>query len=243
METKNYDWKNIVFEIRDLIVNDGYKELFHISNVMNSLRFDEFSLYRSIKNEEDNHVIMFLHAPVLSEAEYKPYNDRFSTSVLLIPIEYDSTDYITNFIIDRWKICLNRNQNDIDHLEYLKNVYDKNNVNIRFVISILHEIGHAFEDCDIDENEDELLIKEQLNFHELNYRYHQKADETSADVLAIETLYRHGEEILKIILDNKTENNMLKPAIAMSLAPMFSSIHMINDSLFDEAKSENNINK
>ena len=44
METKNYDWKNIVFEIRDLIVNDGYKELFHISNVMNSLRFDEFNL-------------------------------------------------------------------------------------------------------------------------------------------------------------------------------------------------------
>ena len=152
-------------------------------------------------------MIMFLHAPVLSEAEYKPYNDRFSTSVLLIPIEYDSTDYITNFIIDRWKICLNRNQNDIDHLEYLKNVYDKNNVNIRFVISILHEIGHAFEDVDKYRNSfNEKLRAMRLNFNETNLLYHQRRDETLADIVSINSLYLYSEEILNIILKNKKKN-------------------------------------
>ena len=39
METKNYDWKNIVFEIRDIVKKDGYKEEYPISDVFDGTYF------------------------------------------------------------------------------------------------------------------------------------------------------------------------------------------------------------
>ena len=33
METTNYDWKNIVFEIRDILKKDGYQEEYPIADV------------------------------------------------------------------------------------------------------------------------------------------------------------------------------------------------------------------
>ena len=81
-----------------------------------------------------------------------------------------------------------------------------NGINIRFVISLIHEIGHAFEDVDkYRDSFNEKLKGMRLNFNESNLLYHQRRDETLADIVSINSLYLYSEEILNIILSNRKD--------------------------------------
>lgn len=52
------------------------------------------------------------------------------------------------------------------------------------------------------------LGKSRLSYKELNYYYHKQPGESHADFIAIDTLNKHGEEILELILSNKTEEDI-----------------------------------
>ena len=232
MEIKNYYWKNIVFEIRDLIAEKfGYREKFHISNVLET-DFNEFSLIKFKCNMDVDYVTLdTIDGTIKVPVKYKKYNDElFSTSILMIS-NNKSKDYdVSNIMIDRWAKVLEKTYEDVKKLEKIQKIYMDNGIDIRFVISLIHEIGHAFEDVDkYRDSFNEKLKAMKLNFNETNLLYHRRRDETLADIVSINSLYLYSEEILKIILDNKTENNMLKPAIDMSLAAMFSSIHNLDN--------------
>lgn len=207
MEIKNYDWKNIVFEIRDLIAEKfGYREKYHISNVIKT-DFNEFSLIKVKCNMDVDYVTLDTIAGTIEvPVEFKKYNDKFSTSILMIShnksMEYD----VSNIMIDRWTKVLEKTYDDVKKLEKIQKIYMDNGINIRFVISLIHEIGHAFEDVDKYRNSfNEKLRAMRLNFNETNLLYHQRRDETLADIVSINSLYLYSEEILNIILSNRKD--------------------------------------
>lgn len=243
MEIKNYDWKQIVFEIRDLIAEKfGYREKYNISNVLAlKTKFDcGFSLIKFKCNMDVNYatldtIVGTIEVPV----KFEKYNDvLFSTSILVLsynkPMDYD----VSNIMIDRWRRVLEKTYEDVKKLEKIQKIYMDNGINIRFIISLIHEIGHAFEDVSIDSYSfNDKLKSMRLNFNERNLLYHRRRDETLADVVSINSLYLYSEEILNIILKNK------KDTITYDLNSMFAYILECNKTMFDEIKSENNINK
>lgn len=240
MEIKNYDWKNIVFEIRDLIAEKfGYRENYHISNVIIRTDFNVFSLIKFKCNMDvDCATLDTIAGTIKVPVKFKKYNDKFSTSILVLgygkSMEYD----VSNIMIDRWAKVLEKTYEDVKKLEKIQNIYMKNGINIRFIISLVHEIGHAFEDVYIDSyNFDSRLKAMRLNFNEANLLYHRRRDETLADVVSINSLYLYSEEILNIILSNR------KDTAIYDLNSMFSYIDKCNKTMFDEIKRENNINK
>ena len=210
MEIKNYDWTNIVFEIRDLIAEKfGYREKYHISNTIQT-NFNEFGLIKIKSNMDVNYTTLDTIAGIIEvPVKFKKYDDeRFSTSILMIShnksMEYD----VSNIMIDRWAKVLEKTYDDVKKLEKIQKIYMDNGINIRFVISLIHEIGHAFEDVDKYRNSfnfNEKLRAMKLNFNETNLLYHQRRDETLADIVSINSLYLYSEEILNIILSNRKD--------------------------------------
>ena len=208
MEIRNYDWKNIVFEIRDLIVEKfGYREKFHISNVLET-DFNEFSLIKFKCNMDVDYVTLdTIYGTIKVPTKYKKYNDElFSTSILVLSynksMEYD----VSNIMIDRWAKVLEKTYEDVKKLEKIQKIYMDNGINIRFIISLVHEIGHAFEDVDkYRDSFNEKLKAMRLNFNETNLLYHRRRDETLADIVSINSLYLYSEEILNIILNNRKD--------------------------------------
>ena len=241
MEIKNYDWKNIVFEIRDLIAEKfGYREKYYLSNIVETNN-NGFHLAKIKCNMDVDYAVLdtINGNDVKVSAKYKKYNDElFSTSILMIdfnkPIEYD----VSNIIIDRWVECLEKTYEDVKYLEKIQELYRENGISLRFIISLIHEIGHAFEDVYISEKFNRMILTKRLNFNEANVLYHKRRDETLADIVSINTLYLYNEEILNIILKNKKKN-----ASVYDKNSMFSFISECNKSLFDEAKSKINIDK
>ena len=208
METKNYDWTNIVFEIRDLIAEKfGYREKYHISNTIQT-NFNGFGLLKFKCNMKVNYVTLDTIAGTIKvPVKFKKYDDElFSISILMISnnksMEYD----VSNIMIDRWAKVLEKTYEDVKKLEKIQKIYMDNGINIRFMISLLHEIGHAFEDVDIYRHSfiDKLKAM-RLNFNETNFLYHIRRDETLADVVSINSLYLYSEEILNIILSNRKD--------------------------------------
>ena len=210
MEIKNYDWTNIVFEIRDLIAEKfGYREKYHISNTIQT-NFNAFGLIKIKSNMDVNYTTLDTIAGIIEvPVKFKKYDDeRFSTSILMIShnksMEYD----VSNIMIDRWAKVLEKTYEDVKKLEKIQKIYMDNGINIRFVISLIHEIGHAFEDVDKYRNSfnfNEKLRAMKLNFNETNLLYHQRRDETLADIVSINSLYLYSEEILNIILSNRKD--------------------------------------
>ena len=208
MEIKNYDWTNIVFEIRDLIAEKfGYREKYHISNTVET-NFNGFGLLKFKCNMKVNHVTLDTIARTIEvPVEFEKYDDElFSTSILMLSnnksMEYD----VSNIMIDRWAKVLEKTYDDVKKLEKIQKIYMDNGINIRFVISLIHEIGHAFEDVDKYRNSfNEKLRAMRFNFNETNLLYHQRRDETLADIVSINSLYLYSEEILNIILSNRKD--------------------------------------
>ena len=207
MEIKNYDWKNIVFEIRDLIAEKfGYREKYHISNTIET-NFNEFSLIKIKSNIDVNYTTLDTIAGIIEvPVKFKKYDDeRFSTSILMIShnksMEYD----VSNIMIDRWVRVLEKTYEDVKKLEKIQKIYMDNGINIRFVISLIHEIGHAFEDVDKRDSFNDKLKAMRLNFNESNLLYHRRRAETLADIVSINSLYLYSEEILNIILSNRKD--------------------------------------
>ena len=208
MEIKNYDWKNIVFEIRDLIAEKfGYREKYHISNLIET-NFSGFGLLKFKCNMNVDYVTLDTIAGTIEvPVKFKKYNDKlFSTSILMLS-NNKSMDYdVSNIMIDRWAKVLEKTYEDVKKLEKIQKIYMDNGINIRFVISLIHEIGHAFEDVDKYRNSfNEKLRAMRLNFNETNLLYHQRRDETLADIVSINSLYLYSEEILNIILSNRKD--------------------------------------
>ena len=209
MEIKNYDWKNIVFEIRDLIAEKfGYREKYHLSNVIIRTDFNGFSLIKFKCNMDVDYAeIDTINGTIKVPAIYEKYDDKlFSTAILMIShnksMEYD----VSNIMIDRWTKVLEKTYDDVKKLEKIQKIYMDNGINIRFMISLLHEIGHAFEDVDkYRDSFNEKLKGMRLNFNESNLLYHQRRDETLADIVSINSLYLYSEEILNIILSNRKD--------------------------------------
>ena len=207
MEIKNYDWKKITFQIRDLIAEKfGYREKYHISNVIKT-DFNEFSLIKFKCNMDVDYATLDTIAGTIKvPVKFKKYNDKFSTSILVLSygksMEYD----VSNIMIDRWAKVLEKTYEDVKKLEKIQKIYMDNGINIRFIISLVHEIGHAFEDVYIDSyNFDSRLKAMRLNFNEANHLYHKRRDETLADIVSINSLYLYSEEILNIILSNRKD--------------------------------------
>ena len=208
MEIKNYDWKNIVFEIRDLIAEKfGYREKYHISNTVET-NFNGFGLLKFKCNMKVNYVTLDTIAGTIEvPVKFEKYDDElFSASILMLSnnksMEYD----VSNIMIDRWAKVLEKTYDDVKKLEKIQKIYMDNGINIRFVISLIHEIGHAFEDVDKYRNSfNEKLRAMRLNFNETNLLYHQRRDETLADIVSINSLYLYSEEILNIILSNRKD--------------------------------------
>ena len=230
MEIKNYDWKNIVFEIRDLIAEKfGYREKYHISNTIET-NFNGFGLLKFKCNMKVNHVTLDTIAGTIEvPVEFEKYDDElFSSSILMIShnksMEYD----VSNIMIDRWAKVLEKTYDDVKKLEKIQKIYIDNGINIRFVISLIHEIGHAFEDVDKYRNSfNEKLRAMRLNFNETNLLYHQRRDETLADIVSINSLYKYSEEILNIILSNRKDTFNFK---LNSLSSSSSCILQYNES-------------
>lgn len=207
MEIKNYDWKNITFEIRDLILEKlGYSEKYHISNVIKTNDTDdEFNIIKFKCDMDIDYVKLdTIDGTIKVPVKFKKYNDEFRTSFLMLSysksMEYD----VSNIIIDRWVKVFKKTYEDVKYLEKIQKIYMDNDVDIRFVIALVHEIGHAFEDLDIDsDNLNSILIAKGLNFTEYNILYHRRKSETFADIVSINSLYLYSEEILNIILKNK----------------------------------------
>ena len=137
MEIKNYDWKKITFQIRDLIAEKfGYREKYHISNVIKT-DFNEFSLIKFKCNMDVDYATLDTIAGTIKvPVKFKKYNDKFSTSILVLsygkPMEYD----VSNIMIDRWAKVLEKTYEDVKKLEKIQNIYMKNGINIRFIISL-----------------------------------------------------------------------------------------------------------
>ena len=205
-EIGTYNWKNIAFEIRDLIIEKfGYREKYHLSNVIRTNDKDEFSIFKFKCNMDIDYVELdTIDGTIKVPVKFKKYNDEFSTSILVLSydnsIEYD----VSNIIIDRWTGVLEKTYEDVKYLEKIQKIFMENGIDIRFVISLIHEIGHTFEDVGI--NSDSFNDKSKsmsLNFTEYNVLYHQRRDETLADIVSINSLYLYSEEILNIILNNR----------------------------------------
>ena len=234
MEIKNYDWTNIVFEIRDLIAEKfGYREKYHISNTIQT-NFNEFGLIKIKSNMDVNYTTLDTIAGIIEvPVKFKKYDDeRFSTSILMISnnksMEYD----VSNIMIDRWVRVLEKTYEDVKKLEKIQKIYMDNGINIRFVISLIHEIGHAFEDVDKYRNSfnfNEKLRAMKLNFNETNLLYHQRRDETLADIVSINSLYLYSEEILNIILSNRKDTFNFK---LNSMSSSSSCILQYNESFY-----------
>ena len=211
MEIKNYDWKKITFQIRDLIAEKfGYREKYHISNTIET-NFNEFSLIKIKSNIDVNYTTLDTIAGIIEvPVKFKKYDDeRFSTSILMISNNKSMEDDVSNIMIDRWAKVLEKTYDDVKKLEKIQKIYMDNGINIRFVISLIHEIGHAFEDVDKYRNSfNEKLRAMRLNFNESNLLYHRRRDETLADIVSINSLYLYSEEILNIILSNKKCYNL-----------------------------------
>ena len=220
----NYNWKQIVFGIRDMMVEDGNIELFRISNVfINDIKRESSScIIRDIEKEPKKSVLWIspiIGVPSLySRVEFIPYGEYYSTSVILIRKQKELLTIsdinvikridVVSIIIDRWKTITNASIDDIRHLEYLQNKYSDNGINIRSIIVIMHEMGHAFNSYNNKREEMRKLGKSRLSYKELNYYYHKQPGESYADFVAIDTLNKHGEEILELILSNKTEEDI-----------------------------------
>ena len=205
-EIGNYNWKNIAFEIRDLIIEKfSYREKYHLSNVIRTDDKDEFSIFKFKCNIDIDYVELdTIDGTIKVPVKFKKYNDEFSTSILVLSydnsIEYD----VSNIIIDRWVKVLEKTYEDVKYLEKIQKIFMENGIDIRFVISLIHEIGHTFEDVGINsDNFINKLISMRLNFTEYNVLYHQRRDETLADIVSINSLYLYSEEILNIILSNR----------------------------------------
>ena len=209
MEIKNYDWEQIVFGIRDLIIEKfGYKEKYHISNVLAlKTKFDcEFSLLKiKLKTDVDYVTLDTIAGTIEVPVKLKKYDDElFSTSIILLNYSKSMEFDVSNIIIDRWVRVLEKTYEDVKYLEKIQKIYMDNGIDIRFIISLIHEIGHAFEDVSIDTYNFNNKIKSmRLNFNETNHLYHQRRDETLADIVSINSLYLYSEEILNIILSNR----------------------------------------
>ena len=242
MEIKNYDWKNIVFEIRDLIAEKfGYREKYHISNTIetNNVGFNiaKFKCNMNIDYAEIDTINGTIKVPAI----YEKYDDKlFSTAILMIShnksMEYD----VSNIMIDRWAKVLEKTYDDVKKLEKIQKIYMDNGINIRFVISLIHEIGHVFEDVDKRDSFNDKLKAMRLNFNESNLLYHQRRDETLADIVSINSLYLYSEEILNIILSNRKDTFNFK---LNSILEYNESFNIEFNEPFDEIKSENIINK
>ena len=243
MEIKNYDWKNIVFEIRDLIAEKfGYREKYHISNTIET-NFNGFGLLKFKCNMKVNYVTLDTIAGTIEvPVKLKKYDDElFSTSIILLNYSKSMEFDVSNIIIDRWVRVLEKTYEDVKYLEKIQKIYMDNGINIRFVISLIHEIGHAFEDVDKYRNSfNEKLRAMRLNFNETNLLYHQRRDETLADIVSINSLYLYSEEILNIILSNRKDTFNFK---LNSILEYNESFNIEFNEPFDEIKSENNINK
>ena len=206
MEIKNYDWKNIVFEIRDLIAEKfGYREKYHISNTIET-NFNEFSIIKFKCNMDIDYVELdTIDGTIKVPAKFKKYDDKlFSTSILMLS-NNKSNDYdVSNIMIDRWAKVLEKTYEDVKKLEKIQKIFMENGIDIRFVISLIHEIGHTFEDVGIiSDSFNDKSKSMSLNFTEYNVIYHQRRDETLADIVSINSLYLYSEEILNIILTNR----------------------------------------
>ena len=119
MEIKNYDWTNIVFEIRDLIAEKfGYREKYHISNTIET-NFNGFGLLKFKCNMEANYATLDTIAGTIEvPVKFEKYSDElFSTSILMIShnksMEYD----VSNIMIDRWAKVLEKTYEDVKKLE------------------------------------------------------------------------------------------------------------------------------
>lgn len=232
MEIKNYDWTNIVFEIRDLIAEKfGYIEKYHISNTIQT-NFSEFGLIKIKSNIDVNYTTLDTIAGTIEvPVKFKKYDDeRFSTSILMIShnksMEYD----VSNIMIDRWVRVLEKTYEDVKKLEKIQKIYMDNGINIRFVISLIHEIGHAFEDVGIYRHSFiDKLKSMRLNFNETNHLYHMRIDETLADIVSINSLYLYSEEILNIILSNRKDTFNFK---LNSMSSSSSCILQYNESFY-----------
>ena len=238
MEIKNYDWKKITFQIRDLIAEKfGYREKYHISNVLftNNAGFNLIKIKCNM--DADYATLDTIAGTIKVPAKFKKYNDTlFSTSILLLSYN-ESMDYdVSNIMIDRWVRVLEKTHEDVKKLEKIQKIYMDNGINIRFIISLVHEIGHAFEDVDIYRDRlNEELKAMRLNFNESNLLYHRRREETLADIVSINSLYKYSEEILNIILNNKdTINYDLNSMFSYILECNESFILECKESLFDE---------
>ena len=239
MEIKNYYWKDITFEIRDLIIEKfGYREKYHISNVVKSTDDDEFKIVKLCNMDIENYVeldTIYLELDTITiPVKFKKYNDEFTSSFLILSynksMEYD----VSNIVIDRWVKVLEKTYEDVKKLEKIQKIYMDNDIDIRFVITLMHEIGHAFEDVeDSDDNFVSITKAKRLNFTETNVLYHRRKRETLADVVSINSLYLYGEEILNIILKNK---KIQDHDYAYDLKSMFSYILECNESFILESK-------
>ena len=238
MEIKNYDWKNIVFEIRDLIAEKfGYIEKYHISNVVKSNDDDEIAIVKLGNMDIEDYVeldTVHLELDTITiPVKFKKYNDEFRSSFLIlsynISMEYD----VSNIVIDRWVKVFKKTNEDVKYLEKIQKIYMDNDIDIRFVIALVHEIGHAFEDVEDSDNFVSIAKDKRLNFTETNVLYHKRKDETLADVVSINSLYLYGEEILNIILKNKKIQDQ---DYVYDLKSMFSYILECNESFILESK-------
>lgn len=201
METKNYDWKNIVFEIRDIVKKDGYKEEYPISDVFDGTYF----CFYNFKTESSKPYTTTINGIIFVDAipkKINKYDETYKFGIIEFTDEPIDED-ITEIIIDAGTKMIKDRKIIIDKLERLHKIYIENSISIRFVISLIHEIGHSFENLELNVNFPEEYFEKGLSSRERDHIYHSIPNETFADMIACKTLYHHGEEILKIILNNK----------------------------------------
>ena len=210
----NYDWDKIFWELRDLYIKDGLKEIFPIktfywdtsvnlktSNCIIYIKKpdkpEKDELYSKVVPMEKNNILFNVIDLDFNEYEdcYKGSNITFSTS----RPDYRYT-YTTKTMITNW---LDANKADkkewIEKFETFRNVLKQKDMDLYLILNLLHEISHAYVPIiKIDESDLHGLSKK-----ERSVRYHSKDREKLPDIIACEMFVRHYDKIVDIISSHR----------------------------------------
>lgn len=206
----NYDWDKIFWELRDLYIKDGLKEIFPIKTfywdtsvklrTKNCIVYikkpgkpEEDELYSKVVPMEKNNTPFYV-----VDFDFNEYEDSYKGSNILFSVsrpEYRYT-YTTKAMIDNW---LDANKADkkewIENFETFRIDLKQKNMDLILILNLLHEISHAYVPAiKIDDSDLHGLSKK-----ERSVRYHCKDREKLPDVIACEMFVRHYEKIVDII--------------------------------------------
>ena len=212
MDMSNYNWTNIVFDLREIFIQSGYTEYFPIKYVYQGTNCitsaEVFDLKKPKTPPEgftfERYIMINRKEAAKIKMGMEEFEDSYRGATLILNTNHRIRQiYSIKSAITSWMNKYNKNKIEwIRKFDKLKEDLYEQDIDLYILISTLHEMSHCFSNINtkIDIN-----IFKGLNSHERTIVYHNDKREKIADIIAIDVLVYNLDKIISIIKNNKED--------------------------------------